>query len=209
MPKIVDKKDKRKMIADAALKVFRKHGYPKTRMLDIAQAAGIGKGTVYEYFKDKADILRFAFDQYFNLFAQGVYQAIKGQQKPSEKLLSLVDFSLQHAAKWEDHCAIYVDYFGAARTDTGSIFSLSGMYDQMKSILITLIGEGQGAGEIDRDFDPVVVSELLVSIFDGIILHRVFEEPTIDRNDLRKAALTFIKNGLLMQPADNDKKKKK
>ena len=208
MPKIVDKTDKRKMIADAALKVFRKRGYPKTRMLDIAQAAGIGKGTVYEYFKDKADILRFAFDQYFNIFAQGVLWAIKDQQKPSEKLLSLVDFALQHAAEWEDHCAIYVDYFGAARTDRGSIFSLSAMYEQMKGILINLIREGQVSGEIDDDFDPVVVSELLVSIFDGIILHRVFEGQGIDRKSLRKDTLKFIKNGLLIRSAVNNKKKK-
>ena len=208
MPKIVDKSDKRKMIADASLKVFRKRGYPKTRMLDIAREAGIGKGTVYEYFKDKADILRFAFDQYFNIFAQGVYRSIKDQQKPAEKLLSLVDFSLQHAAQWEDHCAIYVDYFGAARTDRGGVFSLSGMYEQMKNILGKLIHEGQVSGEIDGDFDPVVISELLVSIFDGIILHRVFEGQGVDRESLRRATLQFIKNGLSVRTADNHRKRK-
>ena len=48
MPKIVDKKKKVEAISDAALKVFRKHGYNKTRMVDIAQMAGMGKGTLYE-----------------------------------------------------------------------------------------------------------------------------------------------------------------
>jgi TetR/AcrR family fatty acid metabolism transcriptional regulator len=50
MPKIVDKKKKAEAISDAALKVFRERGYNKARMADIARMAGMGKGTLYEYF---------------------------------------------------------------------------------------------------------------------------------------------------------------
>ena len=71
MPKIVDKKKKANAISDAALKVFRELGYNQTRMVDIAQMAGMGKGTLYEYFKDKAAILQFSFDQYFSVFSKG------------------------------------------------------------------------------------------------------------------------------------------
>ena len=201
MPKFVDKKEKAKAISDAALKVFRELGYPRTRMVDIAQAAGMGKGTLYEYFKDKADILRFAFDQYFSIFAEGVLEAMKKKTRPSEKLLSLIDFSLQHAAEWQDHCVVYVDYFGAARTDQGGRFPLSAMYGQMKAILTNVIKEGQRAGEIDGGFDSVALAELLVSVFDGIILHRVFEGQGADRESLRKATLRLINNGLMIRMA--------
>ena len=100
MPKIVDKKKKAEAISDAAIKVFHEHGYNKTRMADIAQAAGIGKGTLYEYFRDKADILHFAFDQYFSVFSESMLQAMKGRTTPSDKILSIIDFSLRHAAEW-------------------------------------------------------------------------------------------------------------
>lgn len=196
MPKIVDKKEKMKTISDAALRVFRELGYPNTRMADIAKSAGIGKGTLYEYFKDKGDILRFAFDEYFNIFMKGAFGAMIDKTEPSEKLISLIDFALQHAAEWEDHCAIYVDYFGVARTDKGGQFSLSTIYGQMKSMLTNLVSEGQAAGEIDKELDPAVVAELLVSVFDGIILHRVFEGQGADRESLRKATVSLIKNGL-------------
>ena len=201
MPKFVDKKEKAKAISDAALKVFRELGYPGTRMVDIAQAAGMGKGTLYEYFKDKADILRFAFDQYFSIFAEGVLEAMKKKTTPSEKLLSLIDFSLQHAAEWQDHCVVYVDYFGAARTDQGGRFPLSAMYGQMQAILTNLILESQVAGEIDGRFEPMALAELLVSVFDGIILHRVFEGQGADRESLRKATLRLINNGLMIRMA--------
>ncbi|MFC1830166.1 TetR/AcrR family transcriptional regulator [Thermodesulfobacteriota bacterium] len=202
MPKIVDKEEKARAISDAALSVFRERGYHGTRMMDIARSAGIGKGTVYEYFKNKADILHFSFDRYFGIFTNGVFDAMKDKTRPSEKLYSLVDFALQHAVEWEDHCAIYVDYYGAARTDKDGRFSLSAIYEQMKRIIMDLVDEGQAAGEIDSDFDPSVVAELLVSVFDGIILHRIFEGQGTDREALKKATLRLVQNGLLTRIVD-------
>ncbi len=207
MPKIVNKKEKMKTISDAALRVFREFGYPNARMADIAKSADIGKGTLYEYFKDKADILRFAFDEYFNIFIEGAFKAMIDKTEPSEKLISLIDFALQHAAEWEDHCAIYVDYFGVARTDKGGQFFLSTMYGQMKSMLANLVSEGQAAGEIDKELDPAVVAELLVSVFDGIILHRIFEGQGTDRESLRKATVTLIRNGLRIRTINNAEKR--
>lgn len=204
MPKIVDKKEKAKAISDAALNVFRELGYPGTRIADIAEAAGIGKGTLYEYFKNKADILHFSFDQYFSIFAKGVFDAMKDKTRPSAKLLALIDFALKHAAEWEDHCSVYVDYYGAARTDKDGRFSLSDIYGQMKSIIVNLVEEGQAAGEIDIEFEPVVVAELLVSVFDGIILHRIFEGQGTDRESLRRATLRLIRNGLLIRFVDDN-----
>ena len=198
MPKIVDKKKKAEAISDAALKVFREHGYNKTRMADIAQMAGMGKGTLYEYFKNKADILRFAFDQYFRVFSEGVSKAMKEKTKPSEKILSLIDFALRHAAEWEDHCAIYVDYFGAARSEERKRLSLSSIYAEMKDILENLIKEAQSANEIDEKFDPGAVAELLLSIYDGIILHEIFVGQRIDMDLTRKTAMSLITRGLII-----------
>jgi len=198
MPKIVDKKKKAEAISYAALKVFRKHGYNKARMVDIAQMAGMGKGTLYEYFKDKTDILRFAFDQYFSVFSEGILEAMEEKTKPSQKILSLIDFALQHAAEWEDHCAIYVDYFGAARTEEQKRFSLSRIYAEMKDILESLIKEAQAANEIDGQFDPGAVAELLLSIYDGIILHEIFVGERINMDLIRKTTMALITQGLLI-----------
>ena len=198
MPKIVDKKKKAAAISDAALKAFREHGYNKTRMKDIAQMAGMGKGTLYEYFKDKADILRFAFDQYFSVFSEGILKAMKEKTKPSEKILSLIDFALQHAAEWENHCAIYVDYFGAARTEEQKQFSLSSMYVEMKDILESLIKEAQSAGEINEQYNPGALAELLLSIYDGIILHKIFAGQGVNMDLMRKTSISLMTQGLLI-----------
>ena len=53
MPKIVDKKKKREKILETAITVFAKRGIANTKITDIAEAAQVGKGTIYEYFHSK------------------------------------------------------------------------------------------------------------------------------------------------------------
>jgi AcrR family transcriptional regulator len=48
---------KRDLILAAARECFAEAGFAATRISDIAQAAGIGKGTVYEYINNKEDLL--------------------------------------------------------------------------------------------------------------------------------------------------------
>ncbi len=52
----VRKHRKRIMIMNAALKVFSSKGYSPTVIEEIADEAGIAKGTLYLYFKDKEDL---------------------------------------------------------------------------------------------------------------------------------------------------------
>ncbi|GAB4067519.1 TetR/AcrR family transcriptional regulator [Ancylobacter sonchi] len=48
-----DAEARRRAILDAALEVFAEHGFNGARMEDVARRAGIAKGTLYLYFKDK------------------------------------------------------------------------------------------------------------------------------------------------------------
>ena len=45
------------------MQVFAKKGVAKTKMIDIATIARVGKGTIYEYFASKEDIFREDEDQ--------------------------------------------------------------------------------------------------------------------------------------------------
>lgn len=47
---------KRRQILDGARKVFLDRGFDAASMMDIAKAAGVSKGTLYVYFKDKDDL---------------------------------------------------------------------------------------------------------------------------------------------------------
>jgi AcrR family transcriptional regulator len=54
---IVDKVQKKKDIACACKDLFIKKGLSNITIAEVAQTAGVGKGTIYEYFKNKEEIL--------------------------------------------------------------------------------------------------------------------------------------------------------
>lgn len=197
MPKIVDKQAKSQAIAAAAITVLRDRGFHQTKMADIAQAAGVGKGTLYEYFKDKADILRFAFDDYFQTFITGAAAAMDRQATAADRLLALADFALDHTAQWEDHCTVYVEYYGTTRTDPADQIGLSEIYQRMHLILDHLIREAQADGDVPGDFEPGALAEVLLSVFDGLVLHRLLEGRGADRETIRGQTMRLLARGIL------------
>ena len=54
---IVDKEQKKKDIALGTKALILEHGISNLTISQIAKAANIGKGTVYEYFKNKDEIV--------------------------------------------------------------------------------------------------------------------------------------------------------
>jgi AcrR family transcriptional regulator len=64
-----DKRDqyveaRRSAIVRAAVDVFGRKGFDRSNVADIAEAAGIGKGTVYLYFKRKEDVFLAIVEEY-------------------------------------------------------------------------------------------------------------------------------------------------
>lgn len=64
MPKLIDKNLKKEEILLAGIKTFSEKGFHSSTVEDIANKAGIGKGTIYEYFKSKEELILFSLDLY-------------------------------------------------------------------------------------------------------------------------------------------------
>jgi AcrR family transcriptional regulator len=53
--------DKRRLILDAAVRVFARKGYHTSRVADIAEEAGVAHGLLYHYFRSKEELLETIF----------------------------------------------------------------------------------------------------------------------------------------------------
>ena len=53
----IDKENKKRDIALAAMSVFADYGFESASMSQVAREAGVGKGTIYEYFSSKDDLI--------------------------------------------------------------------------------------------------------------------------------------------------------
>ncbi len=54
----MDSEQRKKQILECAKKLFAKKGYYQTQISDIQHEAGVARGTIYQYFKNKDDIFK-------------------------------------------------------------------------------------------------------------------------------------------------------
>ncbi len=84
--------DKRQRILQAAVQAFAENGYAKATIAEIAHEAGVADGTVYEYFKNKEDVLVYIAEERFAGHLEQLKQTFSGNTPRKLWLLMLNHF---------------------------------------------------------------------------------------------------------------------
>ena len=64
--------EKRRLIRDAAVRVFARRGFNQCRVSDIADEAGVAYGLVYHYFRSKDEVLDTLFLERWNVMLDAI-----------------------------------------------------------------------------------------------------------------------------------------
>ncbi len=78
-------------IAEAALALFAKRGFHATSVDEVAKAAGVSKGLIYNYFKNKDDLLRHIVESAIQMGDHLVQEAQRQVNHPLEKVYQIMD----------------------------------------------------------------------------------------------------------------------
>ncbi|MCK4810309.1 MAG: TetR/AcrR family transcriptional regulator [Candidatus Omnitrophica bacterium] len=86
---------RQKQILDVAAEVFSKNGYARTQVDEIANLAGLGKGTVYRYFKDKKNLFLSVADKGIENLKDLVLEAMAKEKEPLDKIKKAIEAYLK------------------------------------------------------------------------------------------------------------------
>ena len=87
---MVNKEEVKRKIIISAGQIFRRYGFKKTSMDEIAKALSMGKSSVYYYFDSKEDIFEAVVLSEANTLRSELTKAIKAVESPIDKLKSYV-----------------------------------------------------------------------------------------------------------------------
>lgn len=87
-----EKLDKRAMILTAAHEVFFEKGYHSATSEEIAKRAGVGKGSLYQYFDSKLDIFLEMHRQVIDAYCDKLLDLIQEENSFEENLRQIVHF---------------------------------------------------------------------------------------------------------------------
>ena len=82
--------DKRRLILDAAIRVFARRGFHHCRVSDVADEAGVAYGLVYHYFDSKEEILNTLFLERWQIMLDAIAEIDTKQDVPARDKLYLV-----------------------------------------------------------------------------------------------------------------------
>lgn len=95
-------KEKEKMIIEEAMKLFAKKGFAATSVQEIANEAGISKGSFYIYFKSKEELMISIFHYYFNQMQNKISSIEKEDLLPREKFEKQLYSQFDEFEKYKD-----------------------------------------------------------------------------------------------------------
>ncbi|HEY5492260.1 MAG TPA: TetR/AcrR family transcriptional regulator [Gemmatimonadaceae bacterium] len=159
-------------ILDAALRVFAARGYSATRLEDVAAAAGVTKGTIYYYFKNKEDILdRLVASRNQEVFAdlKTLMGSITGPASSKLRLLMRKGFG---EPTDESRQLLHV-VFLELHADAPQVFARSVQRKLVKgwTLVARLIALGKKSGEFRQDADAEVAARVFTS---GLVLQQLW-----------------------------------
>jgi AcrR family transcriptional regulator len=165
--------DKRRLILDAAIRVFAREGFHRCRVSDIAKEANVAYGLVYHYFRSKDEVLDTLFTERWTLLLEAIAEADRQDLPIRDKLYAVASFiidSYRHDPNLMK--VIIVEVTRAANTfGRAHIAEISRAYEGIGAIFRKAQEEGTFRTDISPEFATLcfygAVEQLLTAwIFD-------------------------------------------
>lgn len=191
--------NKKQLIIEAAIKVFARDGLEKGKIADIAKEAGIGKGTVYEYFRSKDDIFKVIEESVFSDFNLVFKELNSSTLSPTEKLSTLMETGMDMFMEMGDILLIIMELWAQAGRGHvhGSDPSLFvEYYDDFRKGVESILSEGILFGEF-RDMNKEGVATLLLAFMDGLVWQFVILNDKKKFKKVKSEAIESFMRGIL------------
>ena len=176
----------RERILSAAEALLVSHGVERSRLRDVAEAAGVSIGTVQHYFDTRDRLIAELFDWSAERRLRAWLDAVPADGDPWSKVVALLYASLPEPALWRSR--IWIEFCAMARDD-GLRAKLDRFYDAWRPPFRRAIEEGTAAGI----FDPAAPVEDIVDLFillgDGASVGIAIGAPGLDAEQLRRLML--------------------
>lgn len=175
MPKVSDehKELRIQQILLSASEVFKRKGYEQTTLKDIVEEAGMSRGWIYLYFKDKITIF-FALIDYLDTQQEKRISTLLKEHHGSawSVLQSFLQETAQSIDSLEDSVvpAIYEFCISGWREPQVRDFFVK-RYTRVAGLFIKLILSGVDEGEIQTNQSVDEIVKYMISGIDGIMLH--------------------------------------
>ena len=165
--------DKSEAILEAAVRVLARRGFDATKIEEIAREAGIGKGTVYEYFESKEDLFERSVMHATWMYVGELRAAVASGRTLEESLFGAMVTSFRFCDD-KRHAARVLLNSPVGRGGASVREWLLGFRRDMVETLTQAIRRHRGE-EFGRD--PALAANVFIGALNNLTLARLLDDP--------------------------------
>jgi AcrR family transcriptional regulator len=194
-PRIVDKKQKREQILRAAFGVFATRGLYDFKMIDIARAAGVGKGTLYEYFNSKEELIAGCSDLFVADYERHIQQRLQSSDDPARQIEQFFRITFEFFGRQKERLQLIFDLWaysyrsGTMKADTAGWLE---SFHAVREEIAQVVRQGIKRGRF-RKANARLTAAVVLGTIDGLLFQAALGIIRIDDRRLpMKIAKTFL-----------------
>jgi AcrR family transcriptional regulator len=198
MPDKSDKIDVKEKIITESAKLFLTNGFHGTSVKRITEAVGIGRGTLYWYFKSKDEILESIIYKFNTVFLDGLIDTVsKCEGNFIAKYRAFHKFATEFARDNRElglaFNAILNEIVG---TNTKAEEVVKIVYERYRSFIENMLENGKRDGSVRKDIDSTIFAHVIIASHSGMLMQWFVSGETLDIRIFVKAFRDMILRGV-------------
>ena len=172
MARVIDKEEKRCDIALSAITLFCEKGIQQTSIDQIAKSAGVAKGTIYLYFKNKEEIVFTIWDILSAQHQETFQKNITVNMSAKEKILEYCNFSeCQEGFDKEQTLILFQHFVSSMLIDKTSLYTayFESFFQKDYDFITKYLYEGIEKGEFVID-DVELLTNSIIMLLKGALI---------------------------------------
>ena len=180
--------EKRRVILDAAVRVFARKGFHTSRVGDIAEEAGVAHGLLYHYFSSKDEVLETIFRENWRVLVERI-RAVEDSGEPArEQLRHVAAICLRTWRHEPDVVRVVVREIARSPEVQHRIGELVKPIEAIRRI----IERGCDSGEFRADLDPAVAAVVFYGGIDELLTGWVLGQLPSGDDEVEAAERTLV-----------------
>jgi AcrR family transcriptional regulator len=193
--------EKKKAIFEAAQEIICARGFDRAKMEEIAARAGVGKGTLYNYFESKEDLFLSLVLDSFQQTRDLIESEVNQVHDPWERFeVAWRTLLLQVFPALCNQWSLNYQLWGFLARDPSARERLFAdwreYYSERETQIALAIEEGQRMGLYRANVEARSLALLLLAIFDGLLHRAMFDPNRIDPEAALRAVQALVRNAL-------------
>lgn len=184
----------RALIVNVAERHFKRYGYAKTTIVDIASDCAMSHANVYRFFRNKADLADAVASLWFEKIVAAGNAVVAGSGSARDRLTALA-IELYRVKKRELLRTKRVHEL-LSMAETNRRRSIEEYYRHTSSLLVRIIDDGKRSGEfakVDAEKTAGLIGSALVKFFHPLLLEQFADQ---DLEPALQALMELIVTGL-------------